>query len=114
MNNTLNAGPYSLRNELKLAEHLGLPVYFISTDEFHFEMKKLAVATGGDFVVVKGGLGNMANLVSDILKKRFAEVSQRKVVRRESYAETLTFMALIFVSVSLLLKKTISRTLTDI
>ena len=114
INQTLNAGPYSLRNELKLAAHINLPIYFISTDEFHLEAKKLAVSTGGDFVVIRGGLANMANIVSDILKKRFASRVQIKITRRESYAELFALMALIFISTSLLLKQTISRSLTDV
>src|SRR3989338_157905 len=116
--------PFSIERELKLAELLELPVFFISTDEFYPELKELARRTGygsvdagtrGDFLVAKpeGDFINLQDLMSVILKYRFALTTPIEVVYRESYAEVLVMLALTLIATSVIWKKTFPGSLTE-
>jgi len=102
-----------------------LPVFFISTDEFYPELKELARRTGygsvdagtrGDFLVAKpeGDFINLQDLMSVILKYRFALTTPIEVVYRESYAEVLVMLALTLIATSVIWKKTFPGSLTEL
>ena len=93
-----SGSPYSIRREMQLAEFLQVPFFYLSTDEFYPELKRLARLTGsgtadsgsrGDFLMVKkdSDYTQMSELVSAILKARFSQKKTIHTLRRESYAE---------------------------
>lgn len=117
--------PFSLERELKLAEFLELPVFFISTDEFYPYLKVLAMRTGygpegsgtrGDFLMARqeDDFANMQDLMSTILKHRFSQTVPIEVRQRESYSEFLVFLALTFIAASVVWKKLLTRSLTEL
>lgn len=123
VDNVLNVPPYSLKKMLELASFLEMPVYFISTDEFHMELKRLARATGsgpvggkqrGDFLVVKKERDyyNIGELVANILRERLGMVVFVPVERRESYAEWFMALGLTSLVIAVVLRQTISRSFT--
>ena len=112
------------RCDEQLAELLETPFFYLSTDEFYPELKRLARHTGsgppdgpnrGDFFMVKkdGDYAQMSELVSAILKARFSQKITVNVIRRESYAEVCVGIALVLFIVSLWWNKTFARSLTD-
>ncbi len=121
----MNMAPFSLVKQMQLAAFLEIPVFFLSTDEYHAEMKRLARLTGfgpaggsyrGDFMVVRRehDFVHIEELIRTIMEARFRMTVSRMVERRESYAEWCIVTALIFAGLGILLKKTIARSLTDI
>ena len=116
--------PYSIRRQMQLAEFLHVPFFYLSTDEFYPELKRLAQLTGsgppngpnrGDFLMVKkdGDYAQMSEIVSTILKTRFSQKMAVNVIRRESYAEWCVAAALFLFVMSLWWNKHIARSLTD-
>lgn len=123
VSNVLNVSPYSLKKMLELAAFLEMSVYFISTDEFHPELKRLARATGsgpvggkqrGDFLVVKKERDyyNIEELIINILRERLGRVVLVPVERRESYGEWFVVLGLTSLVIAVVLQQTISRSLT--
>ncbi|MBI2048375.1 MAG: hypothetical protein HYT30_00390 [Parcubacteria group bacterium] len=121
----LDKPPVSVVKMLKFAEVLELPVYFISTDETHGAYERLAKETGsgppgsgsrGDFFLVNQDKGyeHIEELVASILKTRFGKKIPVHIERRESYASTSAFAALIFLIFWVFFKETCSRSLTDV
>lgn len=115
--------PYSLRKQMQLAAFLELPVIYLSVDEFHQEMKRLARLTGfgppdaksrGDYLMVRhdNDFAHIEELVAGILETRFSMKVSHSVERRESYAEWFAGAALCFAALALVLRYTIARTLT--
>lgn len=119
-----HGSPYSIRREMQLGAFLETPFFYLSTDEFYPELKRLARLTGwgepsaasrGDFLMVKkeGDYAQMSELVATILKGRFSERVSSRATRRESYAEWFLVVALFFLLLSIGWKKSIARSLTD-
>lgn len=124
MDKVLNTGPQSLKKLMQLAAFLELQVFFISTDEFHLELKQLARLTGfgeeggkhrGDFLVVKQGddFKSMTELVDDILRARFSLTTTEKTWRRESYSEWFIALSLLFALLVVVSRLITSRSLTN-
>lgn len=125
MDQAMNKTPYSLYKQMQLAAFLEVPVIYISTDDFHQELKRLSRLTGfgpaggkhrGDFLMVKKerDFQNIAEIVSNILQTRFNMTVPVPVLTRKSYSEWLISAALTFSVIVLVLLKTISRSLTGI
>lgn len=125
MDLVMNKLPYSLKKEMQLAALLELPVLYLSVDEYHPELKRLARLTGfgpadgpqrGDFFVVRRehDFVHIEELVERIIGARFTMTVSHSVERRESYGELCVQAALIFCGLGLLLQKTVARSLTDI
>lgn len=123
MSNVLDIPPYSLKKMLELATFLEMPVYFISTDEFHAELKRLARATGsgpvggkqrGDFLVVKKERDyySIGELIANVIRERLNMTVFVHVERRESYAEWFMALGLTSLVIAVVLQQTISRSLT--
>lgn len=124
MEMAMKASPYSLRKLLQLFAFLELQAVFISTDEFHLEMARLSKRTGfedasgsqrGDFIMVRKerDYENIEALVEKVFKERFGMKITAPVERRVSYTEEFLLSALIFVTLALLSKLTVARSLTD-
>ena len=119
-----HGSPYSIRRQMQLAEFLETPFFYLSTDEFYPELKRLARLTGhgepdaasrGDFLMVKkeGDYAQMSELVSAVLKGRFSERVLVRATRRESYGQWCVLAALFFLFLSIGWKKSGARSLTD-
>lgn len=125
MDLVMNKPPYSLKKEMQLAAFLEIPVFYLSVDEYHPELKRLARLTGfgpadgkhrGDFLIVRRehDFVHIEDLAATILEARFSMTVSNTVERRESYAEWCVAAALIFSGLGLLLQITVARSLTDI
>lgn len=125
MDLVMNKPPYSLKKEMQLAAFLEVPVFYLSVDEYHPELKRMARLTGfgpsdgknhGDFLIVRRehDFVHIEDLVATILQARFSMTVSNTVERRESYAELCVQAALIFSGLGLLLQVTVARSLTDI
>ena len=121
----MNKPPYSLKKEMQLAAFLELPVFYLSVDEYHLELKRLARLTGfgpadgkyrGDFLIVRRerDFVQIEDMIGHILEARFAMTISDSVDRRESYSELCVKVALILFGLGLFLQKTVARSLTDI
>ena len=125
MDKVLNVPPYSLKKQMQLAALLELPVFYLSVDDYHLELKQLARLTGfgpldgghrGDFFIVRRerDFAHIEEVVGHILEARFNMTTSLPVERRESYGELCVQLALIFSVLGLVLRKTVARSLTDI
>lgn len=125
MDLVMNRPPYSLKKQMQLAVFLELPVFYLSVEDYHPELKRLARLTGfgpvdggnrGDFLIVRRehDFAHIEDLVRRILEARFQMTATRSIERRESYSELCVRLALIFLVLGLVLQKTAARSLTDI
>lgn len=125
MDGVMNVPPYSLKKQMQLAAFLELPVFYLSVEDYHSELKRLARLTGfgpadggnhGDFLIVRRDrdFAHIEELVGRILEARFNMTVTRPVERRESYGELCVLLGLIFFVLGLVLRHTIARSLTDI
>lgn len=125
MDQAMDKSPYSLYKQMQLAAFLEVSVVFISTDDFHPELKRLSRLTGfgppggkyhGDFLVVKRerDFQNISEIISNILQARSSMTVPVQVQHRESYTEWLIVAALTFCVIMVFLQKTRARSLTDI
>lgn len=123
IDNVMDKPPYSLRKQMQLAAFLELPMIYLSVDEFHQEMKRLARLTGfgppdaksrGDYLMVRrdNDFAHIEELVAGVLETRFSMKVAHSVERRESYAEWFAGAALCFAVLALVLRYTIAKTLT--
>lgn len=124
MESVMDAEPYSLKKLMQLFSYIGVQTVFISTDEFHLELARLAKRTGfedggrswrGDFIMVRKerDYTNIESLVDRVLAERFGMSVFASVERRVSYTEWFAGAALIFLGIALICKLTMARTLTD-
>lgn len=125
MDLVLNVSPYSLKRQMELAAFLELPVFYLSVEDYHPELKRMARLTGfgppdgdhhGDFLIVRRerDFAHIEELIERILKARFNMITTRSVERRESYGELCVQLALIFSTCGLVLRHTLARSLTDV
>lgn len=125
MDGVMNVPPYSLKKQMQLAAFLELPVFYLSVEDYHPELKRLARLTGfgpsdgdyhGDFLIVRRerDFAHIEELVGRILEARFNMTISHPVERRESYGELCVLLGLIFSVLGLVLRHTIARSLTDI